>query len=97
MANHWRPKQLILYGLAIASVGVILYSQLERIVVLPTLFISAAVAGSFALSFLGMVVVLVGYVTWARRAAHESSTFSNNFLARTSLGSYLGFWTEGFP
>jgi len=70
MSADSRAKWIALAGYAFAAAGIILYTQLDRIVNLRMgeSVLNAAVFGSMAATFGGFVIATVGSVIWARRA-----------------------------
>lgn len=70
MANGVFVRRSILIGTSLSLPGIVLFSQLGRIVSLhvslPVLNIAAVL--SLSMTLLGLLAILVGSVAWARRA-----------------------------
>jgi hypothetical protein len=66
-----KSNRIALIGLGIATAGVILYTQLDRIVDLrlDDVVVEGAALGSLVATIGGMLTATVGCVTWARRAS----------------------------
>jgi hypothetical protein len=69
MLAFTRAKWAALSGYAIAAAGIILYTQLDRIVDLKMggSVLNVAAAGSMAATFGGFVTATIGSAIWARR------------------------------
>ena len=71
MLRFTKSNWIALTGIAVAAVGIVLYTQLDRIAdlrVSPAVLNSAAL-GSVAATVGGLLTVIVGSVIWARRAS----------------------------
>jgi hypothetical protein len=69
MLTQSRAKAMATIGYALAALGILLYSQLDRIVDLRLgeNVLDAVVASSFAATFRGFLTAIVGSAIWARR------------------------------
>jgi hypothetical protein len=62
-----RAKRVAMVGYASAALGIVLYTQLDRIVPLGDNVLDAVVMSSFAATFGGFLTAIVGSAIWARR------------------------------
>jgi uncharacterized membrane protein YesL len=70
MLTQSRAKRIAIIGYALAAVGIVLYTQLDRIVDMRMEdVLGVAVVSSMAATFGGFLIAIVGSVTWARRSA----------------------------
>ena len=68
MLANSRAKWTALAGYAFAAAGIILYTQLDRILnLMGESVLNSAVFGSMAATFGGFIAATVGSVIWARR------------------------------
>jgi hypothetical protein len=71
MLTQATAKRVAIGGYALAAAGIVLYTQLDRIVDLRMGegALGGAVLSSMAATFLGFVAAVVGSAIWARRSA----------------------------
>lgn len=69
MLTETKAKQMAIIGYALAGAGIVLYTQLDRIVELRSggNVLDTAAIGSIAATFGGFLTAIIGSVVWARR------------------------------
>ena len=87
MLSESKAKQIAIIGYALAGAGIVLYTQLDRLVELRSgRSLETAALGSIAATFGGFLTAIVGSVVWARRS-QTHRPLKTAFLV--GVGSFL--------